>query len=323
MSASPFATSAALAPLSFGRTTAPPRPVRPAPPTAGADSKVPRKDKSLAVLCGNFMELFRDAPPGDESAVIDICRVAERLGVTRRRIYDIINILESIRIVSRVKKNTYAWHGKEGLSRHFAELQREGVWEIWDQRRRAAEGAGPVGGGAGGLEAARPPPQAPPPRPQPRPQAGAIAKQPKGMAKTCRKFIQIFLVSGRTEFELSDAVERVLGPLSPAQQSNAQRATKTQAKRLYDIANVLQSLSILARENAGSTNPQSRPSFRWVYEVLPRDMARHLAPGTGAAAPSEPAMPRTDAANTESIVPEHTDSGGGPAAVAARGWHRV
>ena len=196
-----------------------------------------RKEKSLALLCQNFMDLCRDAPPcgeNDESgALVELNELATHLGVKRRRIYDIINIMESVKIVSRLKKNTYRWHGTDKLPLYFARLQKEGLAELRSNIPRDT--------------------------------------QIKGMSLTCQKLVQYFLTTGIMEIRLSDAAEAVLGP-----SQGEDKSFKTKIRRMYDIANVLTSLGIIKKENVAGNSSKAQPSFRWVYPIHPQDMSQHL-----------------------------------------------
>mmetsp|Transcript_21977 Transcript_21977/g.45779 ORF Transcript_21977/g.45779 Transcript_21977/m.45779 type:complete len:579 (+) Transcript_21977:266-2002(+) len=249
-------------------------------------SLMTRKEKSLGVVCQNFIELFRNAPVynGTENsgAEVDIVNVANQLDVKRRRIYDIINIMESVEIVSRLKKNTYRWHGLDNLPSFFARLQKEG-YQARKMKRMY---------------------------PHLKELPTDDSKTIKGMGNTCQKLIQIFLVTHKIDIGLTDAAEEVLGPLpkSEKQKDNETgggsapsvsgekkddgsdskdeskdsggegKAMKTKIRRMYDIANVLQSIGIIRKENVGSTSSKNKPSFRWVYRILPRDMHKYLLP---------------------------------------------
>lgn len=49
--------------------------------------------------------------------------VAFTLGTERRRVYDIVNILECLNMASRVQKNMYQWMGKQYLEITLSKLK--------------------------------------------------------------------------------------------------------------------------------------------------------------------------------------------------------
>ncbi|NXR63746.1 E2F6 factor, partial [Rhadina sibilatrix] len=71
------------------------------------DVKRPRFDASLVLLTRRFMALLKKAPNG----VLDLNEVATTLGVRKRRVYDITNVLDGIHLIQKRSKNLIQWIG--------------------------------------------------------------------------------------------------------------------------------------------------------------------------------------------------------------------
>ena len=69
--------------------------------------KYSRKEKNIGELFRRFVMLYID----NRTPEVNLDGAASHLGVERRKMYDIVNILESFEVVSRRAKNTYNWHG--------------------------------------------------------------------------------------------------------------------------------------------------------------------------------------------------------------------
>jgi len=54
---------------------------------------------------------------------VTVCLFISSAGTERRRIYDIVNVLESVEMMSRRAKNRYLWHGKTNLSATLVKLK--------------------------------------------------------------------------------------------------------------------------------------------------------------------------------------------------------
>ncbi|CEP01982.1 E2F/DP family winged-helix DNA-binding domain-containing protein [Plasmodiophora brassicae] len=243
-----------------------------------------RKEKSLALLAARFLRCC-PSPSGD--SVIDLNAMASELGVGRRRLYDIINILETIGCATRAGKNKYTWKPdkiKQKLSRlrHVAYQQ---------SRTEAGEMlAGYLRDGT---------------------------RRSFSLGQLCERFI-MFLHTEPEGMASLEAVADTLFPVQEGSDPSTWQARKSCIRRLYDVANVLTAVGVVQKVHSLQTR---RPAFQWVPALQDRPrtasdcidsapLDRSEAPGPAAlAAPNRTAKPSIGSGSAFQIL----NRGGRPA----------
>ena len=91
-----------------------------------------RKEKSLGELCRRFLGLY----DSEHKSLLYLDQCTKELAVERRRIYDIINILESFQVINRQAKNAYHWKGIQkivkSIERHIVRVQSDLVGVLYE-----------------------------------------------------------------------------------------------------------------------------------------------------------------------------------------------
>uniref|UniRef100_A0A3P8TY96 Transcription factor E2F7 n=1 Tax=Amphiprion percula TaxID=161767 RepID=A0A3P8TY96_AMPPE len=203
------------------------------------EKKPSRKQKSLGLLCQKFLALYPDYPPPHSPIWISLDEVANSLGVERRRIYDIVNVLESLTIVGRIAKNSYTWYGRQRLEATLEELQRRGRQQGYHLQMELTIEAGGIGVGPG------------------------CNRKDKSLRIMSQKFVMLFLVS-KTQTVTLDAAAKIL--IEESQDSSSHSKYKTKVRRLYDIANVLTSLGLIKKVHVREERGR-KPAFKWLGPV--------------------------------------------------------
>ncbi|KAA8530285.1 hypothetical protein F0562_004994 [Nyssa sinensis] len=209
-----------------------------------------RKEKSLGVLCSNFLKLYNR----DGVDLIGLDAAASRLGVERRRIYDIVNILESVGVLSRKAKNQYSWKGFAAIPRALDELKEEALRENFSASSycnsarvsNENEYEGPSNSKINMQEKLSV-------------SAKVDNRKEKSLGLLTQNFVKLFLCSDADLISLDSAATALLGDIHDSTAMRNNSAAKV--RRLYDIANVFSSLNLIEKTH----HPENRkPAFRWL-----------------------------------------------------------
>ncbi|NXQ53960.1 E2F7 factor, partial [Anthoscopus minutus] len=225
-----------------------------------------RKQKSLGLLCQKFLARYPNYPLSTEKTTISLDEVASILGVERRRIYDIVNVLESLHLVSRVAKNQYCWHGRHHLSQTLKMLQEAGEMQYGElMTSQHKEQDLECKFGERKKETI--------PDSQDRPlldfsepdciSASANSRKDKSLRIMSQKFVMLFLVS-KTKIVTLDIAAKIL--IEETQDTVDHSKFKTKVRRLYDIANVLTSLGLIKKVHVTEERGR-KPAFKWIGPV--------------------------------------------------------
>ncbi|XP_042190985.1 transcription factor E2F7 [Callorhinchus milii] len=233
-----------------------------------------RKQKSLGLLCQKFLARYPDYPTSTEKTEISLDEVATELRVERRRIYDIVNVLESLHLVSRMAKNQYSWHGLHNLSHTLAALKRRGEQHRYaeqmvcirhkeldvefDCEEPKRNGVHKAHAGSqefsGRMKYAENDCRS----------VSLNSRKDKSLRIMSEKFVMLFLVS-KTNIVALDIAAKIL--IEESQHDSADQSKfKTKIRRLYDIANVLTSLGLIKKVHVTEERGR-KPAFKWLGPI--------------------------------------------------------
>ena len=243
--------------------------------TTSNSNKKTRQSKSLSLLCERFLSLYSS---GYEN-LISLDEVCSTLGVERRRIYDIVNVLEAVEVVVKKGKNQYAWFGVSRLPSAIEKIEKFGA-ESFDIKLpeklslQVFENSLPFQ--SGGKDAINGVKSVANGEEDPtllanKAKATAAGKKEtserreKSLSLMTQKFITLFMEAEDGVLGLEDAAAAMLmseGSTGPkATKDFIDNELKKKIRRLYDIANILSSLRLLSKIHLMDSR---KPAFRWM-----------------------------------------------------------
>ena len=223
-----------------------------------------RKEKSLGLLAERMLAGLPETVTTGETLELQLDDTARVLQTERRRIYDIVNVFEAVQIMSKVGKNVYQWHGRTFLHQSLAWLRQLALKLNMDEQYRAAReqdiqmmihnqenvNIENVSPGMSPMTPTFSPMASPSPLNSPSINSPYNSpNDPNGtsMGINTQKFLMLFLVTPAPKtLTLEFAAKVIHGS------HQAEKTRLTKIRRLYDIANILQSLGLIRKVQVGS-----------------------------------------------------------------------
>ncbi|KAJ1358068.1 hypothetical protein KIN20_016375 [Parelaphostrongylus tenuis] len=228
-----------------------------------------RKEKSLGLLCQRFLVAMNEETRTSISREVHLETVARKMNVEKRRIYDIVNVMEALDAMSKTNKSYYKWHGLEGLPKLMADLQKEAIEEHLPERVLRVEqamcsftelspgsrklGVKEVVGSLIGEDD----------RPTSSSHSQEVAHSSQNsekrsrvdvrdrqgrnsLAQLCRRFLMVLLSNPKNTRRVSlDVASTVL--IKDPETEGFEPPSRSRCRRLYDIANVLVALGLIKK----------------------------------------------------------------------------
>ncbi|CAH1399354.1 unnamed protein product [Nezara viridula] len=198
-----------------------------------------RRLRSLSYICEKFLLIYPLDIQSGESKQISLGYLASILGIEKRRVYDIINVVASLQMAVKVCKDKYKWYGNQNLPQFLTKLKiyalqnkiNHQVQELLKQKSSEKHEDHCYNNGEISKFSSYPE----------KPDDNRIGI-------LCQKFVMMFLVI---------AEEGALNLAGIAKLILSDEQGKTGMRRLYDVANILETLGLIKRHG----KIHKKPSF--------------------------------------------------------------